>query len=442
MANKPTPDKTAKVSPGQTQGKATRSRRELKKKLKKAGHVAIAATELEKPVRDQWGKTKGETLRGAQGRDKKRQNTIVPKAITQRAASNKTNLIMAAKMCKDPVQMSMRDVSTDFLDPFHQWSSQKVGDAYLKRMQPVDWFSRDTGCRGAWCFTSAWRCASRLGSAGTDAAGYAVAWSALGFIGEGLHRNTYIGSYVAGPKRGRRCVVKRLKGERGAHTGDQMPDFLRQDIGVSDVCICLAGEFNKLQQNNRTRTLRFNKYLALRVGSAGRLSGFAPGEWVTVEDYYPGGFEKLVANSGVVAYENNRGSLATFSHWTYHRTQGKFLVTDIQGVRPKLEEIYLLTDPAIHSVDERGGCLDHGESGILNFFATHECTSRCKDLLRPRVSEEELRKRRDRVAKRPGGWRMAKGDSDEEEKDPASKPPSFAHAQRETRLIFQAPKTK
>ena len=65
MANK-TPDKTAKVSPGQgAQGKATRSRRELKKKLKKAGHVAIAATELEKPVRDQWGKTKGETLRGA-----------------------------------------------------------------------------------------------------------------------------------------------------------------------------------------------------------------------------------------------------------------------------------------------------------------------------------------------------------------------------------------
>ena len=155
-----------------------------------------------------------------------------------------------------------------------------------------------------------------------------------------------------------------------------------------------------------------------------------------------GGFEKLVANSGVVAYENNRGSLATFSHWTYHRTQGKFLVTDIQGVRPKLEEIYLLTDPAIHSVDERGGCLDHGESGILNFFATHECTSRCKDLLRPRVSEEELKKRRDRVAKRPGGWRMEKGDSDEEEKDPASKPPSFQHAQRETRLIFQAPKTK
>merc|ERR1711924_138902 len=103
------------------------------------------------------------------------------------------------------------------------------------------------------------------------------------------------------------------------------------------------------------------------------------------------------------------GSLATFSHWTYHRTQGKFLVTDIQGVRPKLEEIYLLTDPAIHSVDERGGCLDHGESGILNFFATHECTSRCKDLLRPRVSEEELRKRaiESRNGRAAGAWRRA-----------------------------------
>ena len=151
MANKATPDKTAKVSPGQTQGKATRSRRELKKKLKKAGHVAVAATELEKgarDVKDRYGKTKGETLRGAQGRDKKRQMPP-PKAITQRAASSKTNLIMAARMCKDPVQMSMRDVCTDYLDPFHQWSSQKVGDAYLKRMQPVDWFSRDTG-RSFW----------------------------------------------------------------------------------------------------------------------------------------------------------------------------------------------------------------------------------------------------------------------------------------------------
>ena len=73
----------------------------LKKKLKKAGHVAVAATELEKgarDVKDRYGKTKGETLRGAQGRDKKRQMPP-PKANTQRAASNKTNLIMAAKMC-------------------------------------------------------------------------------------------------------------------------------------------------------------------------------------------------------------------------------------------------------------------------------------------------------------------------------------------------------
>ena len=120
MANKATPDKTAKVSPGQTQGKATRSRRELKKKLKKAGHVAIAATELEKgakDVKDRYGKTKGETLRGAQGRDKKRQTTIVPKAISTRAASNKANLVMAAKMCKDPVQMSMREVRTSEASP-------------------------------------------------------------------------------------------------------------------------------------------------------------------------------------------------------------------------------------------------------------------------------------------------------------------------------------
>ena len=435
MANK-TPDKTAKVSPAQG-SKATRGRRELKKKLKKAGHVAIAAKELEQGAAPKLEKkpgtlTRGESMRFGQKPPKK---TPPPKVISQRLQNSKKALVVAASFSKDPIQASLRDVDTRYLEGRPR-SAQHVGDVYLEKHQPYDWWRRDTGCGN--CFTAPWRCASLVGRSGTDASGYAVAWSALGFIGEGLHRNTYIGSYVAGLKKGKRCVVKKLKGEGGDHIGERLPDFLRQDIGVSDVCICLAGEFNKLQADKRTRTLRFNKYLALRVGTAGKLSGFKAGEWITVEDYYPGSFEKLVANSGVVAYENNRGTLATFSHWTYHRTQGKFLVTDIQGVRPPTEEIYLLTDPAIHSVDERGGCLDHGEGGILNFFATHECTSRCKELLRPRVSEAELQKRRDKVSKRPGGWRMEKGDSDDEA-DRSAKPPSFAHATREMRLVFQKP---
>ena len=204
-------------------------------------------------------------------------------------------------------------------------------------------------------------------------------------------------------------------------------------------CLYLPrGEFNKLQQNNRTRTLRFNKYLALRVGSAGRLSGFAPGEWVTVEDYYPGGFEKLRGQLVVWSPMRTIGVLSL--HLVIGRIIGRkasswsriFRVSD-QNWR---KSIYSRTRRSIRSMREVGAWTT-AKSGILNFFATHECTSRCKDLLRPRVSEEELRKRRDRVAKRPGGWRMAKGDSDEEEKDPASKPPSFAHAQRETRLIFR-----
>ena len=153
------------------------------------------------------GQNKGRDAKGgAQGRDKKRQNPIVPKAISTRAASNKANLVMAAKMCKDPVQMSMRGCQYRFPGPL-----PPVVVAEGRRFLPEEDAARRLvlagyGLSGGLVLYFCLRkCASRLGSAGTDAAGYAVAWSALGFIGEGLHRNTYIGSYVAGPERGRRC---------------------------------------------------------------------------------------------------------------------------------------------------------------------------------------------------------------------------------------------
>ena len=91
---------------------------------------------------------------------------------------------------------------------------------------------------------------------------------------------------------------------------EAMPTLMRLDLHVGDAAIALAGEFNAAMAGTRTRALRFNRGLALTVGAAGTRSGFAQDEWVTVEDFYPGVFEKLVSNTGLVAYENNRGSRA------------------------------------------------------------------------------------------------------------------------------------
>ena len=230
-------------------------------------------------------------------------------------------------------------------------SAADVGDAYLRRRQPRDWLCVDRGCGGLWCASAPYRCRSHEGNGGA-ADGVAAAWSARRVLGRGLHRVTYLGTYVSGPKKGRRCVVKKLlEGGRS----EEPPPLVELDLGIGDAAIALAGEFNEAMAGTRTRALRFNRGLALTVASAGGRSGFARGEWVTVEDFYPGPFEKLVANTGLVAYENNRGSLATFCHWTYDRTRGAFIVTDVQGVRPRGDELYLLTDAAIHSASgDRG----------------------------------------------------------------------------------------
>lgn len=104
-------------------------------------------------------------------------------------------------------------------------------------------------------------------------------------------------------------------------------------------------------------------------------------------------------------------------------------------VRPAEDEIYLLTDPAIHSRDgTRGGPLDHGSDGILNFFATHECTSRCKRLPKPIVEDDELRRRRERLKNKPGGRWMDKP-PDDDVVDPSVRP-SARHRERSKKFIF------
>lgn len=102
------------------------------------------------------------------------------------------------------------------------------------------------------------------------------------------------------------------------------------------------------------------------------------GEWVAAEDYLYGNYTKWLSNNGWV--NDNAGlSLPAFSHWTWVATGGQVLVCDLQGVcdNPKG---YWLTDPAIHSPRQEYGITDLGNVGIHNFFATHVCTTFCKDL--------------------------------------------------------------
>uniref|UniRef100_A0AC34EZU3 Alpha-type protein kinase domain-containing protein n=1 Tax=Panagrolaimus sp. ES5 TaxID=591445 RepID=A0AC34EZU3_9BILA len=77
-------------------------------------------------------------------------------------------------------------------------------------------------------------------------------------------------------------------------------------------------------------------------------------------------------------------ALTAFSHWTYQVTNKKLMVVDLQGIiskTPQGTSNAVLTDPAIHCVDEtRFGRMNLGKDGMNIFFKRHECNKFCKAL--------------------------------------------------------------
>ena len=220
---------------------------------------------------------------------------------------------------------------------------------------------------------------SRTGMTDDGSSAVFKAWA----FAAGTQCYAYRGFYASGPKKGQRCCVKRL---REGPKVDRPPKTFERDVEISKLARDLAKSFNALPGDKRT--LVFNVPMLCRIEScscANPTQRF--GEWVTIEDWLPGRFEKFVTNGGQGA---QKGSLTSFCHHTYDATDGKYLIVDMQGVMEATR--YGLTDPAIHTTKaEQYGELDHGKRGIFNFFATHECTGLCRGLKAPKIPEATLR---------------------------------------------------
>ena len=73
--------------------------------------------------------------------------------------------------------------------------------------------------------------------------------------------------------------------------------------------------------------------------------------------------------------------LQTFSHFTYCYSEGRALVTDIQGVVEN--DKYILTDPTIHTAKPKKILKDPsnlGAAGMSAFFKAHVCNDICRNL--------------------------------------------------------------
>ncbi|KAJ7252252.1 hypothetical protein C8J57DRAFT_1351442 [Mycena rebaudengoi] len=165
-------------------------------------------------------------------------------------------------------------------------------------------------------------------------------------------------------------VVKSSK-----HAGKKLA-HLAEDMRCQALCKAFALEFNAL--SGEAHSIDFIVTTCLK-GKAGTISG--ADECMSLEPFIDGTYVKYNNNCGYVNeyIPDDRFNQAAqaFSHFTFERSRGRFLVSDLQGVG------HVLTDPAIHTSDPKRFQLadtNLGPEGFKFFFATHKCNGICTKL--------------------------------------------------------------
>ncbi|XP_029195995.2 alpha-protein kinase vwkA-like [Acropora millepora] len=209
---------------------------------------------------------------------------------------------------------------------------------------------------------------------------------------EGSFRYAFKGKYRGnGPLAtyNKDCVTKVFKATHAREFRDWRPE-----LAVSKKAQWFAKRFNNDELYRLTghpkRRLEFVIPLIARTRKVARyrILGFIPGrrdtryvlpqEFVAIEPFLEGYYQKFNSNGGYECWENISSLLPAFCHWTWHVSGHKYMVCDLQGV--KHQNDYQLTDPAIHSVHQEFGVTDLGVIGMEMVLANHTCNFICTQL--------------------------------------------------------------
>ena len=183
------------------------------------------------------------------------------------------------------------------------------------------------------------------------------------------HGALRIASYARTAASTDRFVVKSFRQEGKPFTS------LAEDMRCQALCKAFALEFNALV--GEQHSLDFIVTTCLK----GQSKGVPHGECMSLEPMIEGAYTKYSSNCGYVNKDipGDRFNEAAqaFSHFTFERSRGYFMVCDLQGVGG------VLTDPAVHTLDPERfklGETNLNSEGFKFFFATHTCNSLCSKL--------------------------------------------------------------
>lgn len=186
------------------------------------------------------------------------------------------------------------------------------------------------------------------------------------FLAAGEFRNVFVGLYTQGPRAGQKAVKKVFK------TGCVYEDaFFRHDIQTVTKATELIARFNQEMSGKVGKKVFLNQpevWHQIEPDFTGKHPK------CLVEPFIDGTYIKFNSNSGYA--DEDYAYMQALSHFTYHFTNGRYVVCDLQGGR--YSDRYVLTDPVVLSADKEFGPTDLGQSGIDNFFIHHKCGKWCQ----------------------------------------------------------------
>lgn len=158
--------------------------------------------------------------------------------------------------------------------------------------------------------------------------------------------------------------------------GDEFVSMV-EDMRIQALCKSFALEFNSLV---RGRPIDFVVTMCLQEKKKKRKAmDDSRQQSFSLEPFIEGEYIKYNNNASMVMEEPHpfNDTAQAFSHFTFERSWGLFMVVDLQGVGN------LLTDPAVHTKDKNRFKLcktNLNEDGFKLFFVSHKCNEICKTL--------------------------------------------------------------
>jgi len=196
-------------------------------------------------------------------------------------------------------------------------------------------------------------------------------------VGVGTQRIAYAGIVNRdhrGIEKGTKVVMKKFIDIPIWESGEW-----NDEIECYEMAKYLSDKWNKRKYMTKKLELYIPRKAVKKRGLGNKVK---VGEWVLVERYLEGEWQKWNSNNGYV--HHNTSPIHAFCHWTYHHSKGRLLFCDVQGVKTK--NSYILSDPCIvtnwdpkiKDSKPKYGLSDGGIQCITSFFLNHKCNKYCK----------------------------------------------------------------